>query len=83
MNLGNLLENALEFYHDYPLIVIGLGVLTLIWAYLRPKQLLKGGLFLCFVIAMLYVLSLIDKGTGSSLSVKEKMMHKTERALAD
>jgi len=83
MNISSIQQNFFEFYHNYPVIVIGLGVLILLWIYLRPKQALKGGLFLCFVAVVFYVLSLMSEGTGSSLSAKEKMMHKTEKALAE
>jgi len=83
MNVSSIQQNLVELYYNYPVIVIGLGILILIWVYLRPKQALKGGLFLCFVVAVFYLVSLMTEGTGSSLSAKEKMMHKTEKALAE
>jgi len=83
MDPHSLLNRLIDFYHAYPIIVIGLGVLILIWAYLRPKQVLRGGLFLCFVIAVFYLVSLMGAGTDSSLSTKKQMMNKTEKALAE
>lgn len=83
MDLDSLLNKLVVLYHDYPIIVIGLGLLLLIWAYLRPKQVFKGGLFLCFVVAVFYLVSMMGDGTDSSLSTKKQMMHKTEKALAE
>lgn len=81
MDFSTLLERLTAFYHDYTLLAIGLSVAVLIWAFLKPKEALKGFLFLCFIAAVFYVLSLMREGTGASISTKEKMMHRTEKAL--
>lgn len=81
MYFTTLLERLTAFYYHYPLLSLGLGVAVLIWAYLKPKQAMKGLLFLGFVAIVFYVLSLMQEGTGASISSKEKMIHRTEKAL--
>jgi len=83
MDFDSLWENILDFYHDYTLIAIGLGVVLLLWAWFKPKQATKAILFAAFVAAVFYVLGQIREGTGSGLSQKETMIHKTERALGE
>jgi len=81
MDFTSLWDSALDFYHDYTLLTIGLGVVVLIWAWRKPKQATKTFLFIGFVAVVFYVLGQIREGTGSGLSQKETMIHKTERAL--
>ncbi len=81
MNFSELAQRAIDFYHDYTLVSIGLGIIVLIWAFMKPKQAFKGLLFLGFIAAVFYVLSLMGEGTESSRNLKEGMIHRTEKAL--
>jgi len=80
MSISDLLQNITDLYYDYPILVIAVGIVILIWAYKKPKQASKGFLFLCFVALVFYVLSLMGEGTGSSINMKDQMMRKTEKA---
>ena len=42
MNFSELAQRAIDFYHDYTLVSIGLGIIVLIWAFMKPKQAFKG-----------------------------------------
>ena len=81
MDFSEILDTVVGYYHDYPLIVAGVAIALLVWAYMKPKQAFKGLLFVAFVAVVFYMVSYMREGTGSSISVKEKMIHKTEKAL--
>ncbi len=83
MNFSELWQSAVDFYHAYPLLIAGIGIVVLVWAWKKPKQATKGFLFLAFIALVFYVLSLLGEGTDSSTRMKDSMMRKTEQALEE
>lgn len=76
MDLNELIEMGIDYYHNQPAIIIGIIVVLLILLFLRPKQLFKLMIILFIVGAAFYIFSFINEATFTGVLEKGKMVNK-------
>ncbi|HKI51488.1 MAG TPA: hypothetical protein VJ995_05395 [Geothermobacteraceae bacterium] len=80
MNFDSLSSAFYEFYQSYTIVVVVLAIGLVIWAYRNPKESLKFFLFLLFMAAVLFAISLFSDTVNIGSGSKRQMIHKTEQA---
>ena len=81
MDFQPLFDWTYNFYLQYPTFcyVIGGGMLLLaLW---KPLKVLKGILLLLLLALILYLCFFMIKSINFSMDVKEKAIHRTEKAI--
>ncbi len=71
-----LINIAVNFYHEYSIVVIIIAVIILIIAYKKPKESFKFAIFIVIMLCVLYAVGLfgesIDLGKKNKGQVVEK-----------
>lgn len=80
MDFDSLVTAFNEFYQTYTIVVVVLAIGLVIWAYRNPKESFKFFLFLLFMAAVLFAISLFSDTVNIGASSKQQMIHKTEQA---
>lgn len=79
MNIDNLLETLLGIFHQYSLLVTFVGVIVLFIVYKNPKASFKFGIFLLFMAAAFYAVSLFSNVFETGSRNKDQMINKTRK----
>jgi len=80
MTVAPLFNQALNFYQQYPLLVVGLAVILLFLIYRNPKESFKFMLFLLVMAAVIYAIGMFGETVNLGADSKQQMIHKTEQA---
>ena len=74
----SLVAYAANFYHEYSIVVIVIGVILLIVAYNKPKESFKFAIFLVVVVCILFAVGLFGESIDIGKKNKDQMIHKTK-----
>ncbi len=74
----NLIAYAVNFYHEYSIVVIVVAVILLIVAYNKPKESFKFAIFLVIMACVLYAVGLFGKSVETGKENKNQMVEKTK-----
>ena len=82
MNFDSLMDYAINFHNQYPLVVVAVAIVLLFMAYKRPKESFKFTLMLLFIAAVFYAIGLIRDTLSTGTQSKDQMINKS-RSLSD
>ena len=74
----NLVDYAINFYHEYSIVVIVIGVVLLIIAYNKPKESFKFAIFLVIMACVIYAVGLFGKSLDIGKENKSQVIQKTK-----
>jgi len=82
MNFETMWMYAVEFYHEYSIVVVVIAVIFVVIAYQKPKACFKFVIFLVIMACIIYAIGLFGESIETGTSNKDKMINKT-RSLDD
>ena len=74
----SLINFAVNFYHEYSIVVIVVGVILLIIAYNKPKESFKFAIFLVIMACVIYAVDLFGESVDVGKKNKDQMIEKTK-----
>ena len=74
----SLINFAVNFYHEYSIVVIVVGVILLIIAYNKPKESFKFAIFLVIMACVIYAVDLFGESVDVVKKNKDQMIEKTK-----
>jgi hypothetical protein len=81
MNFDSLLNSAFNLVHQYSILAAATGVLLLFIAWKNPKATFKFVIFLLFLSAFFYAVSLFSGVTSLGSKNKDQMINQTGKQL--
>jgi len=83
MELDQIMTRLSDFFHDYPLLAGAVVVGLLYSLYRSPKETFKFLAVLAVLAVAGYFVLQFTSTTSTSVSGKDALIHKTERALGE
>lgn len=78
MSFDILADYSLNFYSDYPLVVVAFAIVLLFLAYKKPRESLKFAIFLLFMAAVFYALGLFRDTLSTGTQSTNEGIHKAK-----
>lgn len=78
MNFDTLADYALNFYNNYPFVVVAFAIVLLFLAYKKPKESFKFAIFLLFMAAVFYALGLLRETLSTGTQSANEGIHKSK-----
>lgn len=81
MNVHHLLEVAMTFFRQYPLLAVVLAAAVVLYGLARPKELGKLLAVVALLAIVFYLLSLLGGTLNTGIKEKDEMIYKTRDAI--
>lgn len=78
MSFDTIWSYAVDFYHDYSIVVLIVAVVLVIAAWQKPKESFKFALFVVVLACALYAIGLFGESIDIGTSNKDRMINKTK-----